>query len=89
MVTLIRVVGVILAIALLTLPAATARYWTDSIPRMMGVATALAAGCTTGGLLLSFALSDLFALQAPPGPLVILLAAAVFGASAALARKPI
>ena len=37
-VILIRVVGVILAIALLTLPAATARQWVDTLPAMMRVA---------------------------------------------------
>ena len=50
-VVLMRVVGVILAIALLTLPAATSRQWTASLGPMMAGAVALCAGCTVGGLL--------------------------------------
>jgi zinc transport system permease protein len=83
-VTLIRVVGIILAIALLTVPAATARHWSSSLAVMMGVATAIAASCTTAGLLLSYELSRSHGLSLPPGPLIILLAAAVYTASAAL-----
>jgi len=85
-VVLMRVVGVILAIALLTLPAATSRQWTRSLPPMMLGATALSAACTLGGLLLSFELSGRVSISAPPGPLVVLLAAALFALSSALRR---
>ena len=44
--------GVILAIALLTIPAATGRQWTRSLLPMMAFATAACAACTVGGLLL-------------------------------------
>ena len=83
-VTLIRIVGVILAIALLTIPAATARPWVTRLPSMMVLAIALCAVCTVGGILLSYGLSSGFQLSIPPGPLVILLAALVYLASAAL-----
>jgi zinc transport system permease protein len=85
-VTLIRVVGVILVIALLTLPAATARHWVDHLGGMMALAAALCATCTTAGLLLSYALAQALGVGLPPGPLVILVAASLYGLSA-LARR--
>ena len=85
-VVLMRVVGVILAIALLTLPAATSRQWTRSLPPMMLGATAVSAACTLGGLLLSYQLADAAAISAPPGPLVVLIAAALFALSSSLRR---
>jgi zinc transport system permease protein len=83
-VTLIRVVGVILAIALLTIPAATARPWVNSLAAMMAASVALCAISTVGGLFLSYGLSESFGISAPPGPLVILLAALLYGLGAAL-----
>lgn len=83
-VTLIRVVGVILAIALVTLPAATARQWVTTLPAMMGVASALCAACVVSGLMLSASLSDSFGLSLPPGPLVVVLASLVYAGSAGL-----
>jgi zinc transport system permease protein len=83
-VTLIRVVGVILAIALLTIPAATARPWVNSLAGMMGVSVVLCAFSTVVGLCLSYWLSAAFSISAPPGPLVILLAAFLYGVGAAL-----
>lgn len=81
-VTLIRVVGVILAIALLTIPAATARRFVDTLGAMMGLAVALCAACTMGGLFLSLFLSESFELSVPPGPLIVLLAALLYAGSA-------
>jgi zinc transport system permease protein len=85
-VVLMRVVGVILAIALLTIPAAAARQWTRSLPPMMLGATAACAACTAGGLLLSYGLSDAASVSAPPGPLIVLLAALLFAVSSAVRR---
>jgi len=82
-VTLIRVVGVILAIALLTIPAATARPWVESLRAMMLLSVALCAVSTVGGLLLAYGLSQGIGLSAPPGPLIILLAALFYALSAA------
>jgi len=79
-VLLIRVVGLILVIALLTLPAAVAGHWTGSLGRMMGLATLVGAAVTTGGLAISYG-PDL-----PAGATIILLAGGVFIAST-LVRK--
>jgi zinc transport system permease protein len=72
-VVLIRVVGIILVIALLTLPAAVAREFTQSIRAMMVVSIIFAAACSLGGLFLSYAL------DVPSGATIILLAAAGYG----------
>jgi zinc transport system permease protein len=82
-VTLIRVVGVILAIALLTIPAAIGQHWASGLGRMMAVAVAVSALCTTAGLFLSYWLADAFAVSAPPGPLIILLATVLWALSGA------
>ncbi len=84
--TLIRVVGVILAIALLTIPAASARQWANGLALMMGIATLLCAISIVGGLLLSYALAASYELSAPPGPLIVLVSAALYGGSSALRR---
>ncbi len=53
-VILIQVVGIILVIALLTLPAATARYYAHSLVHMMILASVLGALFTTSGLIVSY-----------------------------------
>jgi len=53
-VILIQVVGIILVIALLTLPAATARYYARSLIQMMIIASLLGAVFTTSGLIVSY-----------------------------------
>jgi len=53
-VILIQVVGIILVIALLTLPAATARYFARSLVQMMIIASILGALFTTSGLIVSY-----------------------------------
>ena len=75
-VLLIQVVGLILVIALLTLPAAVAGHWVHSLGAMMGIATLLGAALTSAGLALSYG-PDL-----PAGPTMILLAGAVYVLSA-------
>jgi zinc transport system permease protein len=83
-VTLIQVVGLILVIALLTLPAAIAEQYVRSLGAMMVLATVLSMLFTTGGLVLSYQ-PDL-----PSGPTVILLAAVCYLISAGgvtLARR--
>ncbi len=80
-VLMIQVVGLILVIALLTLPAAVAGQWTHSITSMMLTATLLGTALTSGGLALSYA-PDL-----PPGPTIILLAGALYLLSALLAAQ--
>ncbi|KAA6187325.1 metal ABC transporter permease [Thiohalocapsa marina] len=78
-VLMIQVVGLILVIALLTLPAAVAGQWTQSIAGMMLTATLLGAALTSSGLALSYA-PDL-----PAGPTIILLAGALYVVSALIA----
>lgn len=67
-VLLIRVVGLILVIALLTLPAAIAGQFVQTLGRMMLLAVLLGVVFTSGGLALSYG-PDL-----PPGATIILLA---------------
>jgi zinc transport system permease protein len=83
-VTLIRIVGVILVIALLTIPAVIARRWSQSLLRMMVGATLIGAFCVAAGLFLAFGLGRGLDVDLPTGPLIILLAAAVYGASEAV-----
>jgi zinc transport system permease protein len=71
-------------IALLTVPAAVARQWSESLVRMMALATAVGAVCTAGGLFLSYGLSDRLGINVPTGPLIIVLAVAIYGASSLL-----
>lgn len=75
-VLLIHVVGLILVIALLTLPAAIAGHYVYSLGGMMVIATLLGSVFTTGGLALSYS-SDL-----PAGPTIILLAGFAYVISA-------
>jgi zinc transport system permease protein len=84
-VALIRVVGIILAIALLTAPAAAARHWCDTLGGMMVAASAISAAAVTGGLWLAWALSAA-GVSVPAGPLVILLAALVYTGSSVASR---
>lgn len=60
-------VGVVLVAALLILPAASARFWTDSLGRMLLLATGFGAGvCITGAMISS-------RLRATPtGPVIVL-----------------
>ncbi len=67
-VLLVRVVGIVMVVALLTLPAAVASYLTRTLWQMMIVATIFCMLFTNGGLLLSLRY-DL-----PAGPAIILVA---------------
>jgi zinc transport system permease protein len=79
-VLLIRVVGLILVIALLTLPAAIAGHFVQTLGRMMALAALLGALFTSGGLALSYA-PDL-----PPGATIILVAGLAYALSLPLSR---
>ena len=67
-VVLVRVVGIILVIALLTLPAATAELFSPSLKRMMLFASFLGMLTTTLGLVFSYFLN------LPSGPLIVFFA---------------
>lgn len=79
-VLLIQVVGLILVLALLTLPAAVASHYVHSLGRMMLIATLLGAVLSITGLAVSYA-PDL-----PAGPTIILLVGGVYVLSAMLAQ---
>jgi len=80
-VLLLRVVGIVLVIALLTLPAAAAGNLARSIGQMMALATLCCMVSVAGGLGLSYHL-DL-----PGGPVIILVAGALYLASLTARRK--
>ena len=71
-VLLVRVAGIILAVALLTLPAATAGLLTRRLDRQMTLAIGVAAAVSLGGLILSYPF-DL-----PPGATIVELAVASY-----------
>jgi zinc transport system permease protein len=75
-VLLIHVVGLILVIALLTLPAAIAGHYVHSLGGMMLIATLLGSSFTVGGLALSYSPN------LPAGPTIILLAGSAYVLSA-------
>lgn len=81
-VLLIRVVGVLLAVALLTIPAALARHWSDTLGRMMVVASLAGAAFIAVGLFGAYGLSTGLGVDLPSGPLIVLAAGAGFGVSA-------
>jgi zinc transport system permease protein len=85
-VALIQVVGVVLVIALLTIPATVARQWTDRLGRMMALASVIGAFCCTAGLFVSWWLSTTDNLNVPTGPIIILMVIAVHIISSILRR---
>jgi zinc transport system permease protein len=72
-VMLIRIVGIILVIALLTLPAAISREYCSRLKNMMVLSVAVGILVTTGGIFLSYFL------DVPSGATIILLAAGLYG----------
>ena len=87
MVAAMQALGTLMAVGLMMLPAASARLWTISIGRMIGVAVLIAVIASVTGLLLSYH-ADL-----PSGPSVILAAGALYvgsilvGANGGLLRR--
>ncbi len=71
-VLLVQLTGIILAIALIVLPAATASRLTDRLSKVMLIAVILSMFCTTGGLALSYSS------ETPTGPVTVLIAAALY-----------
>ena len=71
----IQAVGMILVVALLITPAASASLFTQRLMPMMGLAAVYGLLAVSVGLLLSFYLS------APPGATIVLVATLLFGAS--------
>lgn len=80
-IVLMKVTGLIMVIAMLTLPATIAGYYSRSLFRMMVFSTALSLFFSVSGLVLSWWL-DL-----PPGPVIILTASLVYFTVAGIRRK--
>lgn len=80
-VVLIRVVGIVLVIALLTIPAALSRRFTHSLAKMMLLSVFFSAIFTFGGLWLSFALN------LASGATIILLSGLTLLATLAFSRR--
>lgn len=71
-VLLVQLTGIILAIALIVLPAATASRMTGRLWKIMVIAIGLSMTCTTGGLVLSFTT------ETPTGPVIVLIATTLY-----------
>ncbi len=75
-------VGAVLVAALLILPAAAARFWTERLGTMLAVAGAFGLVMGAAGTAISAAVS-----RAPPGALIVLVGTCLFGASALFAPR--
>lgn len=76
----LKLVGLILIVAMLIIPAVTARFWTNRAERVLWTAGILGALSGYMGAALSASAPDL-----PTGPIIVLIAAAVFALSLMLA----
>ncbi len=80
-VLLVQAVGIILVVALLSLPAATAARFSFSLRQMMAIASFVAAISVAAGFMISFQLDF------PTGPIVVLIAALAYLLAAASRKK--
>ena len=80
-VLLVQIIGTILVIALLTIPATLASLFTHRLPTMMAAATALCA------LFSLFGLGAAYALDWPPGATIALMAALCYLLALPLKKK--
>lgn len=76
-----QVLGTLMSVGLMMLPATAARFWASSVWPMMAVAALGAAGSSIAGLILSYRF-DL-----PSGPAIVLCAAAFYFASILFGRE--
>jgi manganese/zinc/iron transport system permease protein len=72
----LKVVGLVLIVALLIIPPVAARFWTESVGRMIWIAGAIGGISGYVGAAVSASAPNL-----PTGPIIVLVAAAVFVAS--------
>ncbi len=72
----LKVVGLVLIVALLIIPPVAARFWTESVGRMIWIAGAIGGVSGYAGAAVSASAPNL-----PTGPLIVLVAAAAFVAS--------
>lgn len=78
----LRIVGLVLIVALLIIPPVAARFWTDRVSRLLLIAALIGGASGWIGTALSAAAPGL-----PAGPLVVLVAAALFALSLLLAPR--
>ncbi len=81
-VTGITAVGVVLMAAMLITPAAAARYWTDNIRRMVGIAVAFGGFAGLAGAYISFSAPSM-----PTGPWMVVVSSVIAFASFFLAPR--
>lgn len=82
-------VGVVLMVALLVIPAVTARMWTDRLGIMLLLAGVLGVACSAVGVALSASLkgASMIAGGWPTGPLIVIVAAIAFVLSVFIAPR--
>ena len=80
-VLMVRVAGIILSLALIVLPAATASRFSRKLWVIMLIAVGITMVCNTGGLAFSYEL------DVPTGPFIVLLAVAIYTASFFVRRQ--
>lgn len=69
----LRAVGLILMIALLIIPPAAARFWTENLPRMLVIAALIGGASGFSGALISALAPGL-----PSGPIIVLMCGVIF-----------
>jgi len=79
-VTIIRVVGIVLMIALLTMPAAVAQLFHKTMKGMMVTASLITLFATVSGLFISYLIN--FA----PGPIIVLILSLIYIASIGISQ---
>ncbi|MEM1420657.1 MAG: metal ABC transporter permease [Pseudomonadota bacterium] len=72
----LKIVGLVLIVALLIIPAATARFWTDQVEQLILIAAGAGAAAGYVGAALSAAADKL-----PTGPIIVLMSFALFAVS--------
>lgn len=72
----LKIVGLILIVALLIIPAVAARFWSDRMGRVVGIAGAIGGASGWIGAALSATAPDL-----PTGPIIVIVAAGFFAVS--------
>lgn len=80
-VILLKVVGAILTIALLTTPAVISREWCHNLKTMMLSASLISAVSICSGIIFSFQLSSSYNLDIPTGPSIIVICSLLYCAS--------
>lgn len=80
-VLLIRIVGIVLLIALLTLPSATAQLLTRSLKSMILLSIIIAITTTVGGLWIAYLINF------PSGPVIVLFASLVYAVALLLSHR--